>query len=160
MQRLSSAVMPIPRGSTSPERAGFPLPRFLGGQASRQGGDSRRSAMRNLAVLFSGFGPRHFIFFSLNITFLLTRLFSVTIHEIEYALRQPSWREFQKVRRRIEWQQKRKQRRRGKLFVKFERNYRGCSDASPKFFMGFFLPVQKLHPLLSFRASMGLAAHP
>src|SRR5208337_2286137 len=59
-------------------------------------------------------------------------------HEIEYALRQQRWREIQEVWRRIEWQRKRKLRRRGKLFNKFERNYRGCSDASPKFFGGPF----------------------
>ncbi len=68
---------------------------------------------------------------------------------IEYALRQQRWREFQKVWRRIEWQRKRKQRRRGKHFPKSERNSRGCSDASPKFFRGFSQPVRKLQPIPS-----------
>src|SRR5208337_5420376 len=64
-------------------------------------------------------------------------------HEIEYALRQQRWREIQEVWRRIEWQRKRKLRRRGKLFNKSERNYRGCSDASPKFFWAPFSSATK-----------------
>ena len=95
---------------------------------------------------FSHSGPAIFIFFPANFTFLLTLELRVTIHEIEYALRQQRWREFQKVWRRIEWQRKRKQRRRGKFFRKFERNYRGCSDASPKFFMSLFPPCPKSSP--------------
>jgi len=95
---------------------------------------------------FSHSGPAIFIFFPANFTFLLTLELRVTIHEIEYALRQQRWREFQKVWRRIEWQRKRKQRRRGKFFRKFERNSRGCSDASPKFFMGLFPPCPKSAP--------------
>jgi len=81
-------------------------------------------------------------FFATNFTFLLTLLSCVTIHENEYALRQQCWREFQKVWRRIEWQRKRKQKRRGKFLAKSERNSRGCSDASPKFFRGLSLTHQ------------------
>ena len=55
-----------------------------------------------------------FIFLSSSLTFLLTRMRIVLIHETEYALRQHGWRETERTERRIQWQRKRKQRRRGK----------------------------------------------